>query len=399
MRQGLAAGRPARKPGCRPSANDAGPRPDSRPAPRPRRPRCAWRLGPGQRRGPGAARPTASSTTRDRALVTELVYGTCRMRRACDWLVDRHTRGRLDTEVRCRPPAGRLPAGLDPDPAPRRGVGDRGGGSTARGVGRQRRPAPGGRRARSRSGRLARPGHGAELPRLDRGPAGPRPGPQAARDALLTMNEPAAMTVRADGYVQDRASQMVAAHVGARARRTGSSICAPPPEARPPPWPAERSRPWWWPPTYRPTGPRVVAANVARLGAPCGRHRGRRRPAPAVARRPASTGSWSTRPARGWASSAAAPTPAGGSSPATWRGWPGSSAACWPRPAAGPPGRGARLQRLHPDRARRPRPSTAGWPATAPDLSPLPPPGRRGSRPAGAHCCCRRPRAPTACTC
>src|SRR5579863_9631819 len=37
---------------------------------------------------------------RDRHLVTELVYGTCRMRRACDWLSDRYVRGRLDDQVR-----------------------------------------------------------------------------------------------------------------------------------------------------------------------------------------------------------------------------------------------------------------------------------------------------------
>src|SRR3954469_9539644 len=30
----------------------------------------------------------ASLTTRDRHFVTELVYGTTRMRRACDWLVE-----------------------------------------------------------------------------------------------------------------------------------------------------------------------------------------------------------------------------------------------------------------------------------------------------------------------
>jgi 16S rRNA (cytosine967-C5)-methyltransferase len=37
---------------------------------------------------------------RDRHLVTELVYGTCRMQRACDWLVGRYTRARVDEEVR-----------------------------------------------------------------------------------------------------------------------------------------------------------------------------------------------------------------------------------------------------------------------------------------------------------
>ena len=37
---------------------------------------------------------------RDRALVTELAYGACRMQRACDWLTGRHTRGRLDPQIR-----------------------------------------------------------------------------------------------------------------------------------------------------------------------------------------------------------------------------------------------------------------------------------------------------------
>ena len=37
---------------------------------------------------------------RDRALVTELVYGVIRMRRACDFLIDRYLRKRLQPEVR-----------------------------------------------------------------------------------------------------------------------------------------------------------------------------------------------------------------------------------------------------------------------------------------------------------
>ena len=55
---------------------------------------------PGQRGGRRAARPPAQLDARDRALVTELVYGACRMQRACDWLTGRHTRGRLDPQVR-----------------------------------------------------------------------------------------------------------------------------------------------------------------------------------------------------------------------------------------------------------------------------------------------------------
>src|SRR5687768_15651744 len=37
---------------------------------------------------------------RDRHLVTELVYGTTRMRRAVDWLVDAHLRRTVEPEVR-----------------------------------------------------------------------------------------------------------------------------------------------------------------------------------------------------------------------------------------------------------------------------------------------------------
>ncbi len=37
---------------------------------------------------------------RDRAFVTQLVYGTTRYRRACDWFVDRFAHGDLDDDVR-----------------------------------------------------------------------------------------------------------------------------------------------------------------------------------------------------------------------------------------------------------------------------------------------------------
>ncbi|HMJ77305.1 MAG TPA: transcription antitermination factor NusB, partial [Iamia sp.] len=40
--------------------------------------------------------------TRDRGLVTELVYGTTRMRRACDWLVDRYVTGTRPLDARTR---------------------------------------------------------------------------------------------------------------------------------------------------------------------------------------------------------------------------------------------------------------------------------------------------------
>jgi 16S rRNA (cytosine967-C5)-methyltransferase len=53
-------------------------------------------------------------------------------------------------------------------------------------------------------------------------------GPAAARQALETMNEPAHMTTRPDGYIQDRASQLVAAHVGARPGERILDACAAP---------------------------------------------------------------------------------------------------------------------------------------------------------------------------
>ena len=52
----------------------------------------------------------------------------------------------------------------------------------------------------------------------------------------LRMNEPAPVTVRDDGYMQDLASQWVAAAVEAR-RASGSSTSAPRPAARPRRWP------------------------------------------------------------------------------------------------------------------------------------------------------------------
>ena len=47
-----------------------------------------------------AARARSSLDQRDRGFVTELVYGTTRMRRACDWLVDRFVMRELDPPTR-----------------------------------------------------------------------------------------------------------------------------------------------------------------------------------------------------------------------------------------------------------------------------------------------------------
>lgn len=166
---------------------------------------------------------------RDRGLVTELVYGTTRMRRACDWLVDRFVTGDRPLDARTRA-ALRLGAhqlvhlGQPPHAAVATAVG----------------AAP------KRSRGLVN----AVLRKLAAEPAAARtfPGPADALSypdwvvdrlvadlgeadalaALEAMNEGAAATVRADGYTQDRASQWVADLVGAGAGERVLDLCAAP---------------------------------------------------------------------------------------------------------------------------------------------------------------------------
>ena len=53
--------------------------------------------------------------------MTELVYGTTRMRRACDWLVDRFLLSDLDPTARAVPAPRCLPARVPRHARPRRG--------------------------------------------------------------------------------------------------------------------------------------------------------------------------------------------------------------------------------------------------------------------------------------
>jgi 16S rRNA (cytosine967-C5)-methyltransferase len=165
---------------------------------------------------------------RDRALVTELVYGACRMQRACDWLTGRHSRGRLDPQVRAALRLGTYQLGwtrIPPHAAVSATV------DVVRGPGRSvvnavlRRVA-----TELAAGPVAWPDPATELSypdwivaRLARDL-----GPVSARAALTTMNRPAAMTVRPDGYAQDRGSQLVAAQVGARPHERILDVCAAP---------------------------------------------------------------------------------------------------------------------------------------------------------------------------
>jgi 16S rRNA (cytosine967-C5)-methyltransferase len=166
--------------------------------------------------------------TRDRALVTELVYGACRMRRACDWLVERHTRGRLDPEVRAALRLGAYQLGWMRVPAHAavsatveevRGPGRSVVNAVLRRVAKQLSAGP-----------VSWPDPATELSYPDWivEQLARDLGPEPARLALETMNEPAAMTVRHDGYVQDQASQLVAAAVRAQPGERILDLCAAP---------------------------------------------------------------------------------------------------------------------------------------------------------------------------
>jgi 16S rRNA (cytosine967-C5)-methyltransferase len=165
---------------------------------------------------------------RDRGLVTELVYGTCRMQRACDWLADRHVRGRTDPTVRAALRLGvyqlaylRVPrhaavsATVEEVTGPGRSMVN----AVLRRVadevdaGPVRWPDP--------ATQLSYPDWIVARLATDLGSV-------PARAAMETMNTAAEVTERADGYIQDLGSQMVAAHVGAAAGERILDLCAAP---------------------------------------------------------------------------------------------------------------------------------------------------------------------------
>ena len=165
---------------------------------------------------------------RDRGLVTELAYGACRMQRACDWLTDRYVRGRVDTEVRAALRLGAYQLGwtrIPPHAAVAATV------EEVRGRGRPVVNAILRRVASSLSaGLVTWPDRATELSYpdwiVDRLTADL--GRDRAFGALTAMNEPAAATVRPDGYIQDRASQLVAEHLGGYEPATVLDLCAAP---------------------------------------------------------------------------------------------------------------------------------------------------------------------------
>jgi 16S rRNA (cytosine967-C5)-methyltransferase len=199
---------------------------------------------------------------RDRAFATELVYGATRMRRACDWAVDRFTRRDLEPLVRDvlrlgayqliflgTPPHAAVSATVDLAPAKVRGLVN----AVLRKVCADL-PDPEG--WPSLAVRLSYPDWIVDRLVDDLGR-------DRAVAALEQMNQPAEVDVRADEYVQDRASQMVAAYVGAQAGERVLDVAASPGGKA---TAMGQSGAFVVANDVRPHRARLVAGNVRRLG-------------------------------------------------------------------------------------------------------------------------------------
>lgn len=161
---------------------------------------------------------------RDRAFVTELVYGTTRMRRACDWLVDRFIMRDPDPVGRAvlrlgayqlvfldTPPHAAVAETVEAAPRKVRGF--------ANAVLRKVALAP--RDWSDDATRLSYPDWIIRRLREDLGD-------KDAIDALEMMNRPARATEREDGYIQDLASTWIADAVGVEPSMVVMDMCAAP---------------------------------------------------------------------------------------------------------------------------------------------------------------------------
>ncbi len=164
---------------------------------------------------------------RDRHFVTDLVYGTTRLRRACDHLVDRHRRGDVTPRVGAAlrlgayqlafadvAPHAAVDATVSAAPKPARGLVN----AVLRRV------------AADVAAGVHWPDVATELSYPDWivEELEASLGVDAAHRALAAMNEPATTHVRADGYVQDLASQAVIEAVGASPGQRVLDVCAAP---------------------------------------------------------------------------------------------------------------------------------------------------------------------------
>jgi 16S rRNA (cytosine967-C5)-methyltransferase len=160
----------------------------------------------------------------DRRFVTELVYGTTRMRRACDHLIDRFLLGEVEPPIRAALRVGTYQLAFLRTPthaAVSATVG------AVRGRGRSvvnavlRRVADAEMEFPDRAIELSYPDWIVERLMTDLGP-------ERTEAALMAMNQPAESVTRDDGYVQDRASQMVVEAMGAGPGDLVLDTCAAP---------------------------------------------------------------------------------------------------------------------------------------------------------------------------
>jgi 16S rRNA (cytosine967-C5)-methyltransferase len=162
----------------------------------------------------------------DRHFVTDLVYGTTRMRRACDVLVDRFVAVPPDDSTRTLLRLGAYQlvyAGIPPHAAvsetvalaPKRTRG------FVNAVLRKLSVAGPSMRWPSEAARLSYPDWLAARLVAELGPAD-------ATASMERMNEPPPVTQRTDGYVQDLSSQWVASAVGAASGERVLDVCAAP---------------------------------------------------------------------------------------------------------------------------------------------------------------------------
>lgn len=169
----------------------------------------------------------SSLEERDRHFVTDLVYGTTRMRRACEHLVARHRRGDVSARVAAALRLGAYQLAFA-DVAPHAAVDATVGASpkAARGLVNAvlRRVAD------DVAAGVEWPDEATRLsyPSWMVGVLAERLGDEVALHALEAMNRPAQTHTRPDGYVQDPASQRVVDALGAGAGDLVVDLCAAP---------------------------------------------------------------------------------------------------------------------------------------------------------------------------
>ncbi|MGI9597689.1 MAG: transcription antitermination factor NusB [Acidimicrobiales bacterium] len=170
----------------------------------------------------------SSLADEDRRFVTQLVYGTTRMKRACDHLVDRYLLGPADEQIRAALRLGAFQLAFLATP-PHAAVDATVGAVTGGG----RKVVNAVLRRVADSLLESPPDYPDDATRLsypdwivDR--FREALGPELAVAALEAMNQPATTATREDGYVQDPASQLVVEAVGARDEELVVDLCAAP---------------------------------------------------------------------------------------------------------------------------------------------------------------------------